>query len=49
MESFCFCCGFYDFDSGCTCPSPEKWYACPLEPRLSERDFEKRVGNEEEI
>lgn len=28
----CLDCGFYDSDMGCTCPSMDKWYACPLEP-----------------
>ncbi len=27
----CFTCGFYDEDYGCTCPSCDKWYACPIE------------------
>ena len=27
----CIKCGFYDLDSGCTCPSIDKWYACPVE------------------
>ncbi len=25
-------CGFWDSDcEGCTCPSTDKWYACPVE------------------
>jgi hypothetical protein len=40
MEFSCYQCGFYDEDMGCSCPSYEKWYACPLEPELTEKDFE---------
>ena len=25
-------CNWYDSDFGCTCPSGEEWYQCPLEP-----------------
>ena len=32
MPEECLNCGFYDSDMGCTCPSIDKWYACPLEP-----------------
>lgn len=35
----CFTCGFYDEDYGCTCPSCDKWYACPLEPEPKPEDF----------
>lgn len=35
----CLGCGFYDCDFGCTCPSMDKWYACPLEPEPSPEDF----------
>ena len=28
----CLGCGFNDPDFGCTCPSNEMWYACPLSP-----------------
>ena len=28
----CFKCGFWNSDYGaCTCPSQDKWYACPTE------------------
>ena len=27
----CRICGFYDEDYGCTCPSQDRWYACPIE------------------
>lgn len=28
----CYKCGFYDVEIGCcTCPSTDKWYACPIE------------------
>ncbi len=36
----CLFCGCYDSDLGCTCPSVDKFYACPLEPELTEVDFE---------
>lgn len=35
----CFACGFYDEDYGCTCPSLDRWYACPLEPEPKPEDF----------
>lgn len=35
----CLFCGCYDPDFGCTCPSVDKSYACPLEPELTEEDF----------
>ena len=36
----CYKCGFWDSDQeGCTCPSVDKWYACPLEPEPTEEDF----------
>lgn len=38
-ENPCLDCGFYDSDFGCTCPSLDKWYACPLEPKPSPEDF----------
>lgn len=37
----CFGCGFYDSDMGCTCSSLDIWYACPLEPELTEEDFKR--------
>ena len=28
----CYSCGFWDSDiEGCTCPSTDMWYACPIE------------------
>lgn len=28
----CYNCGFWDSErEGCTCPSYDKWYACPIE------------------
>ena len=32
-------CGFYDSDLGCSCPSSDMWYACPLSPEPNEEDF----------
>lgn len=32
----CIECGFYDEDVGCTCPSSDKWYACPFESKKPE-------------
>lgn len=38
--SVCTGCGFWDPDrEGCTCPSYEMWYACPIE---SERPENKK-------
>jgi len=31
MPDECYNCGFYDADYGCTCPSLDAWYACPIE------------------
>ena len=40
MPEGCLNCGFYDSDrEGCTCPSIDKWYACPLEPEPTAEDF----------
>jgi len=25
-------CGFYESDTGCSCPGMDMWYLCPLEP-----------------
>lgn len=37
----CYYCGFYDSDyEQCTCPSFEKWYACPLESEKPENKKE---------
>lgn len=39
-EDPCLNCGCWDSDrEGCTCPSTDRWYACPLEPELSPEDF----------
>lgn len=32
----CARCGFNDEDYGCTCPSYDKWYACPIESEKPE-------------
>ena len=32
----CIRCGFNDADYGCTCPSYDKWYACPIESKEPE-------------
>lgn len=32
MPEECLRCDCYDPDMGCTMPSVDKWYACPLEP-----------------
>ena len=32
MPEECLNCGFHDYDMGCTCPSIDEWYQCPLEP-----------------
>ena len=35
--SKCYRCGFWDSDYGaCTCPSQDKWYACPIESKKPE-------------
>ena len=40
MPEECLNCGFYDSDRECcTCPSIDKWYACPLEPEPTAEDF----------
>ena len=44
----CLFCGCYDPDLGCTCPSVDKFYVCPLEPELTEEDF-KTTGENQEI
>ena len=31
VDEECRTCGFDDEDYGCTCPQPDKWYACPIE------------------
>lgn len=46
----CYNCGFWDSDyECCTCPSTDKWYACPLEPApfsdvADEMLYEKEFG-----
>lgn len=33
----CFTCGFWNGDYvACTCPSTDKWYACPIESQKAE-------------
>lgn len=33
----CYKCGFYDYDyEDCTCPSYDRWYACPIENKKPE-------------
>lgn len=39
MKNPCLRCGCYDEDMGCTCPSIDFWYVCPLEPEPSFEDF----------
>lgn len=39
IDKQCLYCGFYDSDYECTCPSLDRWYACPLEPEPSIEDF----------
>ena len=37
----CYRCGFYDRDyESCICPSPEMWYACPIESAKPENQKE---------
>ena len=37
MKNPCTKCGFWDTDrEGCTCPSTDRWYACPIESELPE-------------
>ena len=37
----CYNCGFWDSDrEGCTCPSYEMWYACPIESEKPENQEE---------
>lgn len=38
-EDQCLTCDCYDPDRGCTMPSADKWYACPLEPEPTAEDF----------
>lgn len=39
IDKRCLSCGFYDPDFECTCPSLDRWYACPLEPEPKPEDF----------
>lgn len=32
----CYKCGFHDCDFGCTCPSQDRFYACPIENKKPE-------------
>ena len=37
----CYYCGFYDQErEGCTCPSTDMWYACPIESKKPENQEE---------
>ena len=37
MNDKCYYCGFWDSDYySCTCPSQDKWYACPIESKKEE-------------
>jgi hypothetical protein len=36
IDQQCLRCDFYDPDCECTCPSYDKWYACPIEAALPE-------------
>lgn len=37
----CYYCGFYDQErEGCTCPSTDMWYACPIESEKPENQEE---------
>lgn len=38
--SECYNCGFFDSDYGCTCPSLDMWYACPIESKKEENQKE---------
>jgi hypothetical protein len=38
-DKSCLNCDCYDPDLGCTMPSVDRGYACPLEPELTEEDF----------
>jgi len=40
----CVGCGCYDEDMGCTCPSVDIWYVCPLEPEPTDEDFLTETG-----
>lgn len=39
VDKQCSGCGFYDSDFECTCPSYDRWYACPLEPEPKPEEF----------
>lgn len=46
----CLNCGFYDLDrEGCTCPSGDRWYACPIESRKPENQKDLRMIANEHI
>lgn len=40
IDQQCLRCDFYDPDCECTCPSYDKWYACPIEAALPENQEE---------
>lgn len=40
MDYKCYKCGFNDADYGCTCPSQDRWYACPIENQKPENQRE---------
>ena len=48
IDKACLDCGCYDSDLGCTCPSLDKWYVCPLEPEPQPEDFmtQEEIHNE---
>jgi len=52
--SACYNCGFWNSDYGSrTCPSSDKWYACPVESIKSEnvealKDYVEWVSKEDE-
>ena len=52
--SECYSCGFWNSDYGsCTCPSLDKWYACPVESKKPEnvealRDYVEWASKEGE-
>ncbi len=46
MINPCFECDFYDSDFGCTCPSYDMWYVCPLQSEPTEEDFKEYANLE---
>ena len=53
--SECYKCGFWDSDyESCTCPSYDKWYACPIESEKPENirtleEYAKQVSEGSEL